>query len=368
MLAVWPFVFAVSCSAAAEQLAFLDPVKVGHSRVVDLGDGHRVEVRTLAVRPPLFYVSGFMSEAEADDIVSEAKANELLTSIAQFNVPPAGLQTFRVFDRNQDGNLDEAELARLMSKVYLIANHDHTLFMSHHNLLSPDISQYVFQTIDFSKYRDWIKENHPHLMQRFSDQIWMKYNRTDTQRFVRRASEITHLSKGIIAGEPAGMQVLRYGKRGHYSCHWDTPYDMCPNGPIMRLGTMVLFLNKPEAGGEIAFPAADKAGSENYTIQEWSSIKQECQATERCTTLGGVVITPKKGDAVFWYNAQTNHWRDDGEGHLFHGGKESFLWHSLHCGAEVQQGEKWIANLWFRALNSQPQTPSTIAAPSFLHV
>jgi hypothetical protein len=368
MWAVWPLIVITALSSTvAEQLAFLDPVRVGHSRLINLGDGHQVEVRTMAMRPPLFYVSGFMSPTEADDLVMEAKAGKRLTSLAQGSEPSLGVATFRAFDRNRNGELDESELKRLMNMVFLVANHDHELFMSYHSLLMPTITEEVFRRIDFSKYRDWIVQNHPQSMQRFSDQVWLKYNRTDTQRLVRRAGEITGLPEVVVSGESA-MQVLHYGKLGHYSCHWDTPPDQCPKGPIMRLGTMVLFLNEPQAGGQIAFPAADKVGSENYNVSDWASVKQQCQVTNPCTTMGGVVVPPKKGDAVFWYNLQTNHWRDDGEGHFLHEGKDSFLWNSLHCAAEVQAGEKWIANMWFRAPNSQPSTSSTIAAPSTVHI
>jgi len=366
---MWPlFAIVVLGSAVAEQLAFLDPVRVGHTRLVDVGDGNHVKVRTMAMRPPLFYVSGFMSSAEADDLVEEAKAKERLTSVAQGSEPALGIQTFRAFDRDRNGELDKLELAHLLNKVFLIANHDHDLFMSHHNMSSPEVTQSVFEGINLFHYRDWIVQNHPHSMQRYSDQVWLKYQKNATQRHVRRAAKITGLRENVVAGETA-MQVLHYGKRGHYSCHWDSPPDHCPNGPITRLGTMVLFLNEPQAGGEIAFPAADRAGSENYTISDWASVKQECQATNRCTTMGGVVVAPKKGDAVFWYNLQTNHWRDDGEGRFWHEGKDSFLWNSLHCAAEVQAGEKWVANMWFRSPNSQASTLSTIAAPStMIHV
>jgi len=368
MVAMRPLVLIASLSSAvAQQLTFLDPIKVGHSRWVDLGNGHPVEVRTMAMRPPLFYVSGFMSSAEADDLISEAKAGERLSSIAQESVP-LGSQTFRAFDRDRNGELNERELARLMNRVLLIANHDHELFMSHHGLVHPGIDEYVFQSIDFAKYRDWIAKTYPHKMQRYSDQVWMKYDRNDTARLVRRAAQITGLPEPVVSGEPGGMQVLHYGKRGHYSCHWDTPPDHCPYGPVMRFGTMALFLHEPQAGGQIAFPAADKPGSENYNISQWASVKQQCQATERCTTMGGVVIAPKKGDAVFWYNVQTNQWRDDGKGHFMHEGKDTFLFNSLHCAAEVQAGEKWIANMWFRPPNSFPSTGSTIAAPSTIHV
>jgi hypothetical protein len=307
-----------------------------------------------------------MSTDEADDLVSQAKAGERLSSVTQ-NFERLGTQSFRAFDRDKNGLLDEFELGNLLSKVFQIANHDHKLFMQYHKLPFPAIQEHVFQKMDLSKYRDWIMENFPHHMQRHSDQIWLAYNRTDTQKLVQRASNLTGLPNKAVAAEKY-MQVLHYGKRGHYSCHWDTPPDHCPNGPVVRLGTMVLFLHEPQGGGQIAFPAADKAGSETYNVSQWASLKNECQATDRCTSMGGVVVTPKKGDAVLWYNVQTNHWRNDGEGHFFHEGSDSFLWNSLHCAAEVTAGEKWVANMWFRLPHNQRSTTSTIAAPSTVMV
>lgn len=367
MWALWSLVvLAVSSSVIAEQLPFLDPVKVGQSRWVDLG-GKVVEVRTLAMRPPVFYIQGFLTTAEADDLVSEAKAGQRLTSITQLSEPALGDQTFRAFDRDKNGFLDKVELGSLLSKVFLIANHDHDLFMKYNKLHSPQVTELVFQSINLSKYRDWIMQNYPHQMQRHSDQVWLEYNRTDTQRLVRRAANLTGLPDAVVAGEKK-MQVLHYGKRGHYSCHWDTPPDHCPNGPVVRLGTMVLFLHEPEAGGQIAFPAADKAGSENYNVSQWASLKNECQRTDRCTSMGGVVVTPKKGDAVLWYNVQANHWRNDGEGHYLYEGTNSFLWNSMHCAAEVSAGEKWVANMWFRVPNHHQSTPSTISPPSTILV
>ena len=30
-------------------------------------------------------------------------------------------------------------------------------------------------------------------------------------------------------------------------------------------------------------------------------------------------------------------------------GPEALYWNSMHCGAEVKQGEKWMANMWLRS-------------------
>ena len=53
-----------------------------------------------------------------------------------------------------------------------------------------------------------------------------------------------------------------------------------------------------------------------------------------------LVITPKKGTAIMWYN----HWIDPKTGWL---GER--IDQSLHGGCDVIQGEKWIGNFWLTA-------------------
>lgn len=106
-----------------------------------------------------------------------------------------------------------------------------------------------------------------------------------------------------------GLQILRYGVGGEYSPHFDyfPPADPGSATHVARSGqrvaTMVIYLNDVEAGGATIFPDA------------------------------GLSVTPRKGCAVYFRYA-------NGRGQL------DPL--TLHGGAPVTAGEKWIMTKWMR--------------------
>jgi prolyl 4-hydroxylase len=104
-----------------------------------------------------------------------------------------------------------------------------------------------------------------------------------------------------------GMQVLRYGVGAEYKPHYDY-FD--PNEPGtstilkrggQRLATLVMYLNEPELGGGTTFPDV------------------------------GLEVAPQRGNAVF-----------------FNYDKPHPSTRTLHGGAPVIQGEKWVATKWLR--------------------
>lgn len=104
-----------------------------------------------------------------------------------------------------------------------------------------------------------------------------------------------------------GLQVLRYGPGAEYKPHYDY-FDPAESGtPALlrrggqRLGTLILYLNTPQAGGATVFPQI------------------------------GLDVAPHQGHAVFFRYEQPH---PDTR--------------SLHGGAPVLQGEKWIATKWLR--------------------
>lgn len=102
-----------------------------------------------------------------------------------------------------------------------------------------------------------------------------------------------------------GIQLLHYGVGAEYQPHYD--YFDCSTGGCdrggQRVATMILYLNDVEEGGETIFPRAK------------------------------VSVKPVKGSAVLFYNCLP-------------GGKEDP--NTLHGGAPVIKGEKWIATKWLR--------------------
>lgn len=105
------------------------------------------------------------------------------------------------------------------------------------------------------------------------------------------------------------LQVLYYGVGGEYQPHFDYFDPATVGGGYhhirggQRVATLILYLNTVEKGGETIFPRAD------------------------------LQIKPIKGRALLFFNV------DDL-------GKENPL--TLHGGAPVIAGEKWIATLWMR--------------------
>jgi prolyl 4-hydroxylase len=104
-----------------------------------------------------------------------------------------------------------------------------------------------------------------------------------------------------------GLQVLRYGPGTEYLPHYDyfdpdeagTPAILKRGG--QRVGSIVCYLNTPEAGGATVFPDV------------------------------GLEVAPVRGNAVF-----------------FSYDRPHPATRTLHGGAPVDSGEKWVATKWLR--------------------
>lgn len=104
-----------------------------------------------------------------------------------------------------------------------------------------------------------------------------------------------------------GLQVLRYQVGAEYKPHFDYFDPRHPGTPAIlqrggqRVGTVIMYLNKPARGGATVFPDA------------------------------GLSVAPQKGRAVF-----------------FSYERPEPSTQTLHGGAPVMQGEKWVATKWLR--------------------
>jgi prolyl 4-hydroxylase len=141
---------------------------------------------------------------------------------------------------------------------------------------------------------------------RTSEGTWWDRNSTDLiTKIDNRLSKLT----GWAVEHGEGLQVMRYGVGGEYKPHFDyfppeqkgSAFHMARGG--QRVATMLMYLQPPLKGGETTFPDV------------------------------GISIIPKQGSAVFFEYM-------DESGNL-----DSM---TLHAGAPVIQGEKWIATRWIR--------------------
>lgn len=104
-----------------------------------------------------------------------------------------------------------------------------------------------------------------------------------------------------------GMQILRYGPGAEYKPHYDY-FDPTSKGSEtnlkrggQRVATLIMYLNEPEAGGATVFPEVPLA------------------------------VLPKVGSAVFFRYPQATP-----------------ASRSIHGGAAVSAGVKWVATKWLR--------------------
>ncbi|MEO8311831.1 MAG: 2OG-Fe(II) oxygenase [Caldimonas sp.] len=112
---------------------------------------------------------------------------------------------------------------------------------------------------------------------------------------------------GWPLGNGEGLQVLRYGPGTEYRPHFDyfdpdeagTPAILQRGG--QRVGSIVCYLNTPDAGGATVFPDV------------------------------GLEVAPVRGNAVF-----------------FSYDRPHPATRTLHGGAPVDAGEKWVATKWLR--------------------
>ncbi len=133
--------------------------------------------------------------------------------------------------------------------------------------------------------------------------------RTSSGVFCEQTETITRIEKRIsqIMNIPIehgdGLQVLRYTPGQEYKPHYDFFAETSPASTNNRISTLVMYLNDVEQGGETVFP------------------------------LLHLSVFPTKGMAVyfeyFYRNQEVNEF-------------------TLHAGAQVIHGEKWVATMWMR--------------------
>lgn len=134
----------------------------------------------------------------------------------------------------------------------------------------------------------------------------MFFQRGESELITRIEARIARLVRWPVEnGE--GVQVLNYQPGAEYRPHYDY-FDPAQPGTAtilkrggQRVGTLVMYLNNPERGGGTTFPDV------------------------------GLEVAPQRGNAVFFgYDRPHPDTR------------------TLHGGAPVQAGEKWVATKWLR--------------------
>jgi prolyl 4-hydroxylase len=134
----------------------------------------------------------------------------------------------------------------------------------------------------------------------------MFFERGESELVSRIEARIAHLL-GWPVQNGEGLQVLRYEAGAEYLPHFDYFDPAAPGTSAIlqrggqRVATLIMYLHEPEAGGATVFPDA------------------------------ALSVLPKRGSAVFFSYSLPH--------------PDSL---TLHGGAPVLSGEKWIATKWLR--------------------
>lgn len=142
---------------------------------------------------------------------------------------------------------------------------------------------------------------------RSSQGMWIQGKLIDSvvKNIQRRIAQVTRIPEANCED----FQVLHYDLGGEYQPHYDYFDRSTPGGQAhynrggQRIATFMIYLANTEEGGETIFPKAN------------------------------LKITPEKGKAVLFFNVDIN-------------GKEDPM--TLHGGAPVLKGDKWIITRWMR--------------------
>lgn len=122
-------------------------------------------------------------------------------------------------------------------------------------------------------------------------------------------------------GEP--LQVGRYRVGEFYQPHYDSE----PAQNVRRAATVLVYLEPPEAGGETIFPKHRRCQEADF--EDCCSRIEELVVKEG----GGFAVKAEAGTAVLFFSHDLD-------------GQHNPL--SMHASCPVLQGEKWVAQQWFR--------------------
>jgi len=358
-----------------EALFQWDPVKVGHERRIEVAPGQTVSMVTAAVKPKAFLIDNFLTEAECDHVINKALTNGLHDS--SLHIDPetrkskqytqghsnSAIGDFRHWDRNQDGEATIQEVKRMAEKTIKLYFNETDIkemfeILKINTLDDGIITRDEFTTMNtagLSQYMNDLREENPRFRDRFSEQIWLRQGDSSDrvmQGLREKVRKLTNLPEYIVNGGEA-LQVLRYQPFGHYHAHFDSQdkeahpdKPMCchmdpdaspDNCRLCRLVTILYFLSDVEEGGETAFPVADK---EDYDHEEFRKReKDDLYNLSKFCHNATLVVKPKKGRALLWYNhhLDNNKWLG------------AMDYWSLHGGCDIIKGTKWLANNWLTA-------------------
>lgn len=182
--------------------------------------------------------------------------------------------------------------------IRILAKYEEPLVVVLGNVLSDDECDELIEHSRERLQRSKIGENRAVNQVRTSSGVFCEQTEAIT-RIEQRISQIMNIP--IEHGD--GLQVLRYIPGQEYKPHYDFFAETSRASTNNRISTLVMYLNDVEQGGETVFP------------------------------LLNLSVFPTKGMAVYFEYFYSNHELNES---------------TLHAGAPVIKGEKWVATMWMR--------------------
>ncbi|KAL7578270.1 hypothetical protein ACA910_012687 [Epithemia clementina (nom. ined.)] len=214
----------------------------------------------------------------------------------------------------------ELQVASVTPRVFTIAN-----FLSH-----DECNQFIQLAKDEGLKPSTLQSGSTRARQqhdkstRSSSNTWLPRDSTElTDQVYRRAANLLQIDESLLQKRSSdrdilhahehslaeSLQVVRYKESEEYTAHHDFVYPPTfHRHQPTRFATILLYLNDEFEGGETVFPRAVNTKYHD-----------------------GITITPQKGMAVLFYNMLPDGNMDD---------------LSQHSSRPVEEGEKWLANLW----------------------
>ncbi|XP_043462737.1 prolyl 4-hydroxylase subunit alpha-2-like [Leptopilina heterotoma] len=149
--------------------------------------------------------------------------------------------------------------------------------------------------------------------ERISESAWLYEDYYPKVKSInKRAGHLTNLN--IDASDT--LQIAYYKPGGYFNEHTDFSNNRDNPFPTVglgnRIGTLMFYLNDVQEGGKTIF------------------------------THLNISLTPKKGNAVFWFNTSPNGDLD---------------YYTVHAGCRVVSRVKWVANKWFHEYGNEFRRP-----------
>ncbi|MEN1934255.1 2OG-Fe(II) oxygenase [Paenibacillus sp. 102] len=183
-------------------------------------------------------------------------------------------------------------------EIQIISRIEEPLIVVLENVLSDEECESLIELSKYSMKRSKIGASREVNNIRTSSGTFLERNEI-VAKIEKRVSSIMNIP--VEHGE--GLHILKYTPGQEYKAHYDYFAEHSRAAENNRISTLVMYLNDVEEGGETYFPKLDLS------------------------------IAPKKGSAVYF--------------EYFYNDK-SLNELTLHGGAPVIKGEKWVATQWMR--------------------